>query len=75
MLKILPIMLALCLMLSSAYYTKNYAGIIGLQLGLTVTSKLQYVCMYVATIDILDIGQVYKLYNYVCTCMYVKHQY
>ena len=26
---IIPIMLALCLMLSGAYYAKNYAGIIG----------------------------------------------
>ena len=69
MLKILPIMLALCPMLSGAYYAKNYVSIISL--GLTVTSKLQYVCMYVATIDILDIDQVYKLYNYVCTCMHV----
>ena len=28
MLKIFPIMLALCFMLSSSYYTENYAGII-----------------------------------------------
>ena len=32
MLKNLPIMLVLCLMLSGAYYAKNYAGIIGLGL-------------------------------------------
>ena len=29
---LLPIMLALCLMLSGPYYAKNYAGIIGLGL-------------------------------------------
>ena len=32
-------MLALCLMLSGAYYAKNYAGIIGL--GLVVPKSLQ----------------------------------
>ena len=30
---IIPIMLALCLMLSGTYYAKNYAGIIGRGLG------------------------------------------
>ena len=29
----LPIMLALCLMLSATYYAQNYAGIIGGSLG------------------------------------------
>ena len=33
--KIFPIMLALCLMLSVTYYTKNYAGIIGWFLNVT----------------------------------------
>ena len=35
--KNLPIMLALCLMLSETYYAQNYAGIIGL--GLVSTPK------------------------------------
>ena len=33
---IIPIMLALCLMLSGTYYAKNYAGIIGRGLFATV---------------------------------------
>ena len=32
--KIVPIMLALCLMLSETYYAQNYAGIIGLGLAM-----------------------------------------
>ena len=35
MLKISPIMLALCFMLSSPYYAKNYAGIIDSSLGVS----------------------------------------
>ena len=37
--KILPIMLALCLMLSETYYAQNYAGMIGLDI-------VKYVCIY-----------------------------
>ena len=40
LLKFLPIMLALCLMLSDAYYAKNYAGIIGL--GLLINYETTY---------------------------------
>ena len=39
---IIPIMLALCLMLSGTYYAKNYAGIIGRGLSLIIElPKLQ----------------------------------
>ena len=34
---IIPIMLALCLMLSGTYYAKNYAGIIGRGLSFCTT--------------------------------------
>ena len=50
MLEILPIMLALCLMLSATYYAQNYAGIIGASLG---PASYQYrfnFSQYIATI-------------------------
>ena len=40
MLKNTPIMLALCFMLSSAYYAENYAGII--DAGLVCTRYIQH---------------------------------
>ena len=39
LIKILPIMLALCLMLSGTYYAKNYAGIIGLALVIVLCEE------------------------------------
>ena len=41
MLKTLPIILALCLMLSGAYYAKIYAGIIGLGLAAVPGLKIR----------------------------------
>ena len=47
MLKTLPIILTLCLMLSGAYYVKNYAGIIGLGLLWTDSSILHHITAFI----------------------------
>ena len=46
---IIPIMLALCLMLSGTYYAKNYAGIIGR--GLTRAVLIYWVSLVVDSSD------------------------
>ena len=43
-LKILPIMLALCSMLSETYYAQNYGGIMGLGL---VVGNFTYIYIYI----------------------------
>ena len=47
--KTFPIMLALCVMLSETYYAQNYAGIIGLQLGLTMCYfyRIPHSCLHI----------------------------
>ena len=47
--KVFPIMLALCLMLSTTYHARNHAGIIGLALTTRITSltiRDRLLCFY-----------------------------
>ena len=47
MFKILPIVLALCLMLLETYYSQNYAGIIGL--GVNIKGILQVQVKFISS--------------------------
>ena len=69
--KILPIMLALCSMLLYTYYAQNYAGIIGGSLGLTVVSIIFYIISTWLTAKVCLIHMVHitfrQLHTYVAT--------
>ena len=59
--KILPIMLALCLMLSGTYYAQNYGGIIGLGLTLSTIQLNVWTADNFITADIFFLLVIYNI--------------